>query len=494
MGVMNFLVPNRELMPSFALDRAYFANREEIPEQCRLTATLQGFSLQRSESDSGTFTIPWQTDAYGVLALTTSTLMERDKPYSLPVELARGTLSRLRNQAALWSAAGMTIDEAFRPALNRAVESFALAATQQSDGPQSSAQAQQSIEASLSAGQLLAVAYSEQASLARSRLTPRMAILLGIRLDDRVPELLAADHLLEAANTLAIPFASNSIETSPGERNWELPDRQVAWCQAQGIRICGGPLLDLNDDRLSEWNPSEIDAERRMELATEHLHAVVSRYRGRVHLWHCAAGINTGTGLKLNEEQRLRLAVKAIEVVRAADARSPVIISFNQPWGEYLRDQAFELSPIHFADALSRGDLGLSGIGLEINIGTDANQTLPRDLLEFSRQLDRWSSLNLPLLIMLTVPSEFVAMETETSNSRPGASGESTHQSAAAWIERFVPVILGKQSVQAIVWSQYQDVAINGAGTTGHFAVGRGVFDELGAAKPVLQALAKIRR
>ena len=28
--------------------------------------------------------------------------MERPRPYNLPVELARGTLNRLRNQVSLW--------------------------------------------------------------------------------------------------------------------------------------------------------------------------------------------------------------------------------------------------------------------------------------------------------------------------------------------------------------------------------------------------------
>ena len=81
MGIMNFLVPRRELLPSFALDRAYFSNREEIPQRCQFTDTVEGFQLQRAENDSGTFCTAWQTETYGVLALTTGT---RVRPLPVP--------------------------------------------------------------------------------------------------------------------------------------------------------------------------------------------------------------------------------------------------------------------------------------------------------------------------------------------------------------------------------------------------------------------------
>ena len=40
--------------------------------------------------------------------------------------------------------------------------------------------------------------------------------------------------------------------------------------------------------------------------------------------------------LAFSEEQRLRLAVAMIEVVRDTSSRTPVVISFDQPWAEYL--------------------------------------------------------------------------------------------------------------------------------------------------------------
>ena len=38
-------------------------------------------------------------------------LMERDEPYHLPVELARGTLNRIRNQLAAWQSLGFRLPD-----------------------------------------------------------------------------------------------------------------------------------------------------------------------------------------------------------------------------------------------------------------------------------------------------------------------------------------------------------------------------------------------
>ena len=36
------------------------------------------------------------------------------------------------------------------------------------------------------------------------------------------------------------------IEIAEGAQNWQHCDDQIAWCQARGLRICGGPLVRLD--------------------------------------------------------------------------------------------------------------------------------------------------------------------------------------------------------------------------------------------------------
>ena len=113
----------------------------------------------------------------------------------------------------------------------------------------------------------------------------------------------------------------------------------------------------------------------------------------------------TGEALGLDEEQKLQLAGRVIETIRTVDSQAPVLVSFDQPWAEYMSRRDAELSPLQFAEALVRSDLGIAGIGLEINLGTAPHATLPRDLFEFSNHLDTWGTLGLPLLLSLRAPS-----------------------------------------------------------------------------------------
>ena len=145
-----------------------------------------------------------------------------------------------------------------------------------------------------------------------------------------------------------------------------------------------------------------------------------------------------------------------------------------------------DFPPLHFADALVRAGLDLSGIMLEINLGHSPGSTLPRTPLEFSRQLDFWSILGLPLYIAITVPSEtnddpLVQRQMELPSD---SWGPKTQQ---AWAARYIPLILSKPYVHGIVWNQLRDAEPH------EFPHG-GLFDLQGRAKPVLDTLASIRR
>ena len=144
------------------------------------------------------------------------------------------------------------------------------------------------------------------------------------------------------------------------------------------------------------------------------------------------------------------------------DARTPLVVSFNQPWAEYIARKDQELTPYNFADTLVRGELGLAGVGLEIHYGYWPGGTLPRDGLELSRQLDRWSQIGVPLMVFLSVPSSMGADKLARHPAHPlvdlRAGGVN-----AAWQQQIVsaavPVLLAKSPVQAIVWRIFKTIS-----------------------------------
>jgi hypothetical protein len=466
---MQFIVPNRNRLPHRAVELAYLANLEESPYRTRATWQGEELSFDREESESATLTIPWITGDRPPLALSTGTLVERSRPYILPVELARGTVYRLRIYAFAWQSLGLVLPDGFEGLLHQGLKTLARAVTSQDQPAVAAEMAQQAIDLALVASSALCSAYGEQSIPARKGAVSRAPFLVGVTLDDQPPDPPLAQRVLAACNMLAAPFTWSRIEPAENARSWQFSDAQIAWCQARQVRICGGPLLRLDADALPNWlDFADFDAA--LAKVERHLLAVAERYAGRVHLWNSSAGVNTSLELPLTEEQRLRLTVRAIEIVRAADRNTPIIITLDQPWGEYLRDERRQLSPIHLADVLVRGDLGLSGFGLRINVGLTHGATLPRDVLEISRQLDRWSVFNLPLLVELSLPF----------------TGSPDDRSQQAWIEQVAPVLLGKPAVQAVFWGRLTD------GDGDEFS-DRGLFDRQGHAKPEFQAFSTIR-
>jgi hypothetical protein len=217
------------------------------------------------------------------------------------------------------------------------------------------------------------------------------------------------------------------------------------------------------------------------------LRAVVERYRGKVHLWQCGAHLNVEGSVTLSEEQRLRLAALSIEVVRKVDARAPIVLGIDQPCAEFMGRQDYDLSPLHFADALIRADLGLTGISLELNVGYWPGGTQPRDVLELSRHLDRWSSLGMPLIVSLSLPSSV-----NVAGGRAGLkvlpyAGIVNPETHRVWLELFVPMIMSKPAVQALVWNQLQD------SPEAELPSG-GLLDAQAHAKPALSYFESIRR
>jgi hypothetical protein len=229
-------------------------------------------------------------------------------------------------------------------------------------------------------------------------------------------------------------------------------------------------------------------------LVLDHVKAVVTRYRGRVHLWQVAARMNVATALSFTEHERLELLVRAIETVRELDPNTAIVVTVDQPWAEYMASSQLGLAPFPFADALLRADLGVAGLGLEINNGYYPGGTMPRTLLALCRQLDRWGLLGTPLLVAVTAPSgtgdagqDPLPRAQAKPPARPAIRPEDlSEEYQRNWISQHVPMMLAKHCVQVILWNQLSDRDPQGF-------PGGGLLDATGRAKPAVDALRAIR-
>jgi hypothetical protein len=492
---MRLSVQHRERIPADGLERTYLCGPDdlhgELPWFGRAYFSDEFLVIERSESDSGCVHVPWNVTGHGELTLSSATLRERYEPYQLEVELARGTVNRLRNQLANWEMMGLVVSDELREATLEACRRFSRSATAQHEPERAAELAELAITAGVDAILLLTNTYTTQAMSVRRPQGQKLSTLLGIQLGNQMPELGLARQLPAAFNLSAARMSWRWIESSEGKREWSDADAQIEWAHQAGMKIAAGPLLEFTDFCVPDWAylwEGDFDALRNFMF--EHVRRTVQRYRGKVQLWQIASRMCHGRALALSEEQRLQIVAQSIHVAREADPRTPMIISFDQPWGEHLAHEQLDLAPLHFADALVRADLGLSGLGLEINLGYHPRASSYRTPLALSRLIDYWSMLELPLLVSLTLPSSAAADPRADSRVRVSGdpkSGDVSPDAQRRWVEQNVPLLLAKNSVQVVIWNQLTDAH-------SHEFPHSGLFDAQHEAKPAFEALGALRR
>ncbi len=483
MGRMRFDTLNRPEVGNWEVECAYLAGLEGTPWRSRNSLEDGVLTVERDVEESGSLFIPWKTESLGATVLSTTSLREQETPYHLAVELARGTVNRVRSQAADWSQAGLEVPDSLREQMRGATSLFVDAATLHQREPETAySHSAQSIEMAVSSIDELAAEYAKQLLATRRAQANKLPTLLACTLDDLPDNPKVQQQVSTAFNSASIGIRWKDVEPNAGEYCWDAIDRQVQWCQSNGLRVCAGPLLRLDRFSTPDWIYLwEDDFDQLASLLIQFITNAVNRYRGQVHLWQVSARLNVTSHLALSEEQRLRLAVGSSEAVRKLDPQTPTVVSFDQPWGEYLSHNDMELSPLQFADTMIRADLGTAGLGLEMNLGYSPGGTLPRNLLEISRQIDRWSMLGLPLLVVLSCPDQVTEDSRADSRIRTVAS-----QDMQSRIPRLVEILLAKPAVHGIIWNQLADANL-------HEFPHSGLFDSNFKPKPILTRLGEFR-
>ncbi len=490
MGQMRFRVHDQSRIPKGSLDRIYVAGAEEIPWSTR--ARWQGAELvvERTVNDSGCVFVPWLVDGQGQSFLATATLMERQQPYVLEVELARGLVQRIRNRLFIWEWLGMTTPDDLNQQLQLATRNFARAATMQNNLVDAAEHANTAIAQALRMSEEMVGVYSRQATASRMQQTP-VSTLMGVTLGPKLPSVEMRRKLVEACNIIQIPIAWRAIEQREGKRNWKQTDEQLAWCQQAGLKVSAGPLLQMDDRGIPDWLVLwDGDFDNLMKLFLDHVRSVVTRYAGRVHLWQVASRVNTGKVLSLEEEQKLHLVAHALDLVRRIDPRTPTVVSFDQPWAEYLGGKGDDLAPSHYADALVRADLGISGFALEINAGFDPGGSVHRPTFEWGRLLDQWSMWGLPLMASISTASATSRDPAARKNievSLPAGMNDTDQDPQRHWAGTVLPMLLARSAVQVVLWNQLTD-------GEPHEFPNAGLFDAKNEPKPTLDLMRDLRK
>lgn len=487
MGVMRFLIHPQRLLDDWdQCPPPYISGMDGRVFPTRVEQYGNVLECTRAHPDSGRLQMCWPVEGYGRPVVATSSLREREAPYLLPLELARGKISQVRDQVSEWEIAGMKIPEEFAEPNREAHRLFCKAVVLQEQPETAAELAMEALAWAFRSAEVLAKSYTQQRMLIQRRRAHRAPLFMGCNLGDIIPENHLESVFCSAFNAALTPVQWKDIEPEEGQYNWEICDRQLDWCQENRLLSIAGPLLDLSPGGLPDWLWTwEHDFLNLQSFVCDFVETAISRYLGRVRHWEIAARGNTGGALSLSEDNRLPLVARSLEIARQLDDEIMLILRVDQPWGGYQARGQHRLSPLQFVDALIRSGVGVSAVNLEIAVGYIPRGSASRDLLDFSRLIDLWSCLGIPLMVTLAFPSDTGPDRKAHSDYDVGRPTWKTPWNAAAqaeWIRSFLPMLMAKPAMMGAFWAHLTD-----AGR--HRFPHAGLIDAHSQVKPGLQAL-----
>lgn len=495
MGQFHFDVPDTasDFVQQSLWNDAYICGIEGVPWQSRNEFDGSRLTITRGIESSGKLYIACPLPGFGFRTLSTCSLRPLDEePHLLPLELARGSCYRARIQSDAWQRAGLTLSEKFLQLLSDGTERFLDAAQCRADASRSAEVALDALLLLEGATAELGESYSVQSIAFRKQQEPQIGTLLAGTVIPPSPTGAAnSDVFCETFNSAAVRMSWADIETDSGRFDYENAEHSIRFCASKGMRIIGGPLVDFRERLLPHWlYLLEDNFDAFLNAVIQYVERTVQKFSGSVQLWNCATGLNTPGPLNLDDEQVMRLAVGILQSVRRTDPNTPAIMSFDQPFGEYLAKDRDGISPLHFADALVRSGLGMAGIGLEFRVGYRSESTLPRSAVEFGQMIDRWATLGMPMLVQLSVPGGVGADEksivpTEVLNQDTESFNAADEQLRIAG--PMIRTLLAKHIVHGVVWDGWSDAEP-------HVMSHSGLLDGEQNPRPLLEYLTRVRR
>jgi hypothetical protein len=421
----------------------------------------------------------------------TATLSERATPYVLAVELARGKLNDIRNQLADWMQMGLRSTVELEQALAKAQRAFVRAVTTTDDLETCAQAAQDSLQAASHAGDLLIEAYSSQILQSRLATTSKLPTDLGCVLDCNPQKLPASFEWSSTFNMSQVGVSWKQVAPSEGQYRWDELDAQLTWCRRNSRALEVGPLVEFRQGALPDWVWLwEGDCETIGGMVADFVQQAVLRYRGRVPLWHVVHRPASGEILGLTEEEQIRITARAIQAAHQADPSAQLTIGIDRPWAEWMGSSHFQLGPLHLCDYLLRAELGLTGIAIEMAPGYSSPGSYMRDIFEFSKLLDLYSLLNVPLHIWMAVPSadgpdELADPVVQIESAQwPDPIDENLQ---ATWAAKWLVLAVAKPFVRSLTWLQAADALP-------HLYPHAGLLRADQAAKPLLAWLRMLRK
>lgn len=463
---------NGKTVEKLDLSGAYLFGSDGIAIRGAEVRFNKGFvECGKNNLQTAALVLPWQVEGLGKTLMATTCLPERERPYNLNVEMARGKLMQIINKREDWSLFNAGIDKKSRNAQKLFIE----AVQSISDMPRSSKLADDALKEAVAYSEELAVKQAEALFANRTVSRGFGKGCLGCRIDpgliDR-PRYL--EKLLALFNSVVIPVSWGGIEKEKGQYDFSEIDVCVNALSKKRLATAAGPILCFSEEHLPKWLTSQRTSfERVRESSYRFVAEIVKRYSERIRSWVVVSGMNCCNYFGFSFEQILELTRAACMAAKASNEKVRKIIEIQKPWGEYYASAAGTIPPLVYVDMVVQSGINFEGFGLEMSFGVDSRSAYKRDMLQISALLDYLAPVAKPFWI------------TNAALSSRNSAGDEQQQKR--WLERFYKIALSKPFVDAVI---YRDLADSNSGVTGH----GGLLTEQLEPKETFNGLRKIKK
>ena len=499
MGQFLLRVPDEiiQTVDNTVWDDMYFAGIDGTPWQTKTEFQDGLLTVEIKVPSSGKFHIPWKVEGVGTRILSTCSLApSEERQYDLMIELARGSCYRARILGSEWERLGIQLDNAFNQHVEYGTNCFINALTKIKSSESATKETLEAISHHQQALDLIAQDYAERSIAQRKQRDPKLTTLLAGSVlatsEDTAAdqEIACLDLFAQTFNTAAVRLNWRDIQANPDQFNFTAVVNLIKQYNQIGLRTIAGPMIDLERELMPDWLMRYADQPDALEQASlNYLEKSVTQLKGTVQLWNCLSGINRSKLIPMDDERMMRFSLSALQTIRRLDPETPTILSFDQPFGEYLRKPNSGMPGLKIAETLARSGLGMAGIGLDIKVNYGKHGSMPRSAIDFSQKLDRWGTLGLPLLVQISAPGsagkdeQSLFHQNEYDNSSPQ---ENSPEDQLENIAPLLQILLAKPYVHGIVWDGWAD-------QNPHFMPHSGLIGIDQKARPLQQHLCQLR-
>jgi len=452
--MLRFRVFRDGIVPSdFDLSTAYLVGSDNVPIRGEFAYVDGEIQCRKRAAGPAALTVLWESKNFGSVMLDTTRLAERDEPYLLNLELARGRMMRLMQKREDWGLFDIVEAQTISEKSNECRD-LLLEAIVNMENP---------AKAALFADRCLAMALplSEQAALTHADLLLQRRIAtrnfprgaFGSRIDPTNTTEAYRRLIVMNSDFVQLPMRWRDIEPQEQAFTWTAIDEWMDFIRRVRMPVVGGPLVRFHETAIPDWLYIwEHDYETTRDLLYEHIDRLVNRYGQQVVLWNVLSGLHVNAQFSFTFDQLMDLTRMTVGLVKKINPAARTMIELTQPWGEYYATNQRSIPPLLYAEMIVQSGITFDIFGLQLRFGMPREGCWQRDLFQISSLLDRFSSLGKPVMISgLQVPSQ-------PGDPACGQWRKSWSEALQSkWLEAITDIALSKPFVEAICWHELTD-------------------------------------